>query len=66
MAKNAAESDPPTESNVGNVGSTGGHNLVFLAQLLHGLRFGQITLTVQDGVIVQVERTERIRLCRPR
>jgi hypothetical protein len=25
------------------------------------LRFGQVTITVQDGVVVQVERTERRR-----
>jgi hypothetical protein len=28
---------------------------------LHGLQFGLITLTVQDRVVVQVERTERKR-----
>jgi hypothetical protein len=30
-------------------------------EALRGLRFGQITITVQDGVVVQVERTERRR-----
>ena len=29
---------------------------------LRGLRFGAVTIVVQDGVIVQVERTERLRL----
>jgi hypothetical protein len=29
---------------------------------LRGLRFGTVTLVVQDGVVVQVERTEKIRL----
>jgi hypothetical protein len=29
---------------------------------LRGLRFGQVTVIVQDGVIVQIERTERTRL----
>jgi len=29
---------------------------------LAGLRFGTVTAVVQDGVVVQVERTERIRL----
>jgi hypothetical protein len=28
---------------------------------LRGLRFGVVTLTVQDGVVVQVERSERRR-----
>lgn len=31
---------------------------------LRGMRFGTITLIVQDGVVVQVERTEKIRLGR--
>ena len=31
---------------------------------LRGLQFGQITVIVQDGVVVQVERTERRRLAR--
>jgi len=32
---------------------------------LRGLRFGSITVTVQDGVIVQVERLEKKRVGRP-
>ena len=30
--------------------------------LLDGLRFGSITLVVQDGVVVQIDRTEKRRL----
>jgi len=33
---------------------------------LRGLRFGSVTITVQDGLVVQIERTERTRLVRPR
>lgn len=29
---------------------------------LRGLRYGEVTVVVQDGVVVQVERTERVRL----
>ncbi len=29
---------------------------------LAGLRYGEVTLIVHDGVVVQVERTERLRL----
>ena len=29
------------------------------------LRFGTGTVVVQDGVVVQVERTEKVRLARP-
>ncbi len=33
---------------------------------LHGLRFGEVTVIVQDGLVVQVNRTERRRLDRVR
>jgi hypothetical protein len=36
-----------------------------LEEALRGLRFGIVTLLVQDGVVVQVERTERHRYQRP-
>ena len=29
---------------------------------LRGLRFGTVTAVVQDGIVVQVERTEKVRL----
>lgn len=29
---------------------------------LDGLRYGEVTVIVQDGVVVQVERTEKVRL----
>ena len=32
---------------------------------LRGLRFGEVCVTVQDGFVVQIERTERKRLDRP-
>jgi hypothetical protein len=31
---------------------------------LRGLRFGTVTVIVQDGAVVQVERTEKLRLLR--
>ena len=34
-------------------------------EALRGLAFGTVTLVVQDGVVVQVERTERRRFHRP-
>ena len=33
-----------------------------IRQALRGLRYGQIVVIVQDGVVVQVDRTERRRL----
>jgi hypothetical protein len=32
-----------------------------IEEALRGLRFGQVIVTVQDGVVLQVERTERRR-----
>ncbi len=29
---------------------------------LHGLQFGSVQITVQDGVIVQIDRTEKRRI----
>ena len=31
---------------------------------LHGLRFGSVTVIVQDGVVIQIERIEKKRLRR--
>jgi hypothetical protein len=39
-------------------------SLQHIAEALKGLRFGTVTVVVQDGVIVQVERTEKRRLPR--
>jgi hypothetical protein len=35
-----------------------------IEEALRGLEFGQVTVIVQDGVVVQVERTERKRFQR--
>ena len=37
-----------------------------LLQALRDLQFGQVTAIVQDGVVVQIERTEKQRLQRKR
>jgi hypothetical protein len=31
-------------------------------EALRGLRYGAVTVVVQDGVVVQVERTDKLRL----
>jgi hypothetical protein len=36
--------------------------IVQVRQALSGLRYGQIVITVQDGLPVQIERTEKTRL----
>lgn len=33
-----------------------------IVQALEGLRYGQVTVTVQDGRVMQVDRTDRVRL----
>ena len=38
--------------------------LARIRESLTGLRFGMVTLIVQDGVVVQIERTEKTRLRR--
>lgn len=36
--------------------------LEHIARALSGLRYGTVTAVVHDGVVVQVERTEKLRL----
>lgn len=38
--------------------------LVQIREALKGLRFGSVNIVVQDGVIVQIDRTEKRRLTR--
>jgi hypothetical protein len=42
----------------------GRHALAHIEEALRGLQYGTVTITVQDGVVVQVERAERRRLYR--
>jgi hypothetical protein len=37
-----------------------------ISRALRGLRYGTVTAVVQDGIVVQVERTEKIRINRRR
>ena len=36
--------------------------LIEVRQLLSEIKYGSVTLVVQDGVVVQIERQEKIRL----
>ncbi len=36
-----------------------------VAQQLRGIQFGSLMITIQDGVVVQLDRTERTRLRKP-
>jgi len=42
------------------------HAIERIRDALSGLRFGTVTVIVQDGFVVQVERTEKLRLARRR
>jgi hypothetical protein len=42
------------------------HVLDRVEEALLGLEYGQVTVIVQDGIVVQVERTDRVRLPRSR
>ena len=37
-----------------------------LVKLLRGIRFGTVVLTVHDGRVVEIHRTEKIRVPSPR
>lgn len=59
----AANKDDLPPSRRGDVRLNGA--LEEIARALRDLRFGQIAVIVQDGVVVQIDRTERHRLPRP-
>lgn len=42
--------------------ANGGAALRRIGDALNGLRFGSVLAIVQDGVVVQIERTEKTRL----
>ena len=54
-----------TETQVDQPASGSEDALEQIRQALLGLRFGTILVVVQDGVVIQLERTERRRLRRP-
>jgi hypothetical protein len=54
-----------TKANDGRPTAGGERNAEAIARVrsaLDGLRYGEVVVKVQDGVVVQVERTERVRL----
>ena len=36
--------------------------LAHMREALRGMQFGKLTVVVQDGIIVQIERTDKVRL----
>lgn len=60
---NAANSEPdrPNQNAV-----LSNEELLHIQTAIKGLRFGHIQITIQDGVIVQIDRTEKRRLRTPK
>jgi hypothetical protein len=57
--------DPAAADQAPAVRSVDGHGTEVIARLreaLRGLRYGEVTVIVQDGIVVQIERTEKLRL----
>lgn len=59
----ATESGNAT-AGAGRVGSVTADDAERILGALRGLRYGVVTVIVHDGVVVQVERTEKLRLQR--
>jgi hypothetical protein len=63
MAETRSERSIATDSNHRNADPQA---LERIEDALRGLRYGTVTVVVQDGVVVQVDRTEKLRLHRAR
>jgi hypothetical protein len=59
ISKQAGDS-PHSPAGGGNGGAESA--LDHIRDALRGLRFGLVSIVVQDGVVIQIERTERKRL----
>ena len=46
--------------------ATSGEAISQIRDSLRGLRFGSVNIIVQDGVVIQIDRTEKKRLRTPR
>jgi hypothetical protein len=55
--KRSQDEGPEREAASGRVATV-------IHEALRGLQFGQVTIIVQDGVVIQIERTEKKRLTR--
>ena len=60
MAEKSPEDDSPLPPSQGKRRKADA--LEYVQSALHGLRFGEITLIIHDGVVVQIDRTEKRRL----
>lgn len=59
-ASGSAASDSPLEADLRQIGE----ELRQIGEALRGLRYGAVTVIVQDGVVIQIDRMEKRRLRR--
>lgn len=59
MSPKKKETNLPADEKYRDGTSTNGDQI---QEALRGLRYGQVTIIVQDGKVVQIDRTERKRL----
>lgn len=62
---NMSASEMPTSSLPGKQRQVTDVELDQIKDSLRGLRYGAVQIIVQDGVVVQIDRTEKRRLRRP-
>ncbi len=55
---------PSSEARAGGIPELQGRKLLLdqIRQALNGIRFGEVRLVIQDAVVVQIERSEKLRL----
>ncbi len=56
------ETQEKQNSGAGSLLASQSESLSVIQDALKGLQYGQVTVVVQDGIVVQVERTEKHRL----
>jgi len=59
-------SETPSGGPRGSEGERRDLELEHVRESLRGLRFGSVTILVQDGVVIQIDRMEKRRLRSPR
>ena len=62
MSQNESSEQPIPESSVEDSRE---REFAQIRDALRGLKFGAVNIVVQDGVVVQIDRTEKRRLRRP-
>jgi hypothetical protein len=62
MSQNESREDVPAEPVIED---TREREIAQIRDALRGLKFGAVNIVVQDGVVVQIDRTEKRRLRKP-